>query len=312
MSKENKDLLIICKECNKTFYGNQLARHVRFKHNIVFEQYILKWKYNNVKPLCKCGCGNENVWCVARQDYNDYNKLHHPRSRVKSQEEKDKIGVANKISQKLYHKLHPEQGKIRNERLRSGITEESEQRRLKSIKDTYDNMSIEEKQSFSDHSKKLWENGTLRDAHAKATATYLERSANGEYDFKIRNENVSKSITQMYLGNEFNWSKGFYDSIKGGKCYYRSSWEKALFEILDNDENVLSFNSEPFSIDYEFQGNKHKYIPDLLITYKEKIVLCEIKPIALRSIEKNVAKREVAIKLCQENNWEYLEWCPEE
>jgi hypothetical protein len=101
---------------------------------------LIVCKDNNIKPLCKCGCGNENIWSIARQDYNDYNKLHHPRSRVKSQEEKDKIGATNSINRKLYFEQHPEQRLISSLRLRSGITPESEQKRLEATKRAYDDV----------------------------------------------------------------------------------------------------------------------------------------------------------------------------
>lgn len=116
----------------------------------------------------------------------------------------------------------------------------------------------------------------------------------------------------MYIDNPYVWSKGNVDTIKGGNCHYRSSWEKMLYEILDTNDDVISYKSEPFFIRYEFEGTSHRYIPDLLIQFVDKTVLCEVKPISMRSTDKNIAKREAALKYCSENGYEYIEWSPEE
>ena len=49
--------MIKCNVCEKEFKNiNWLGKHLS-KHQMIMEQYVLKFKYNNIHPLCKCGCG---------------------------------------------------------------------------------------------------------------------------------------------------------------------------------------------------------------------------------------------------------------
>jgi very-short-patch-repair endonuclease len=66
----------ICKICGekiesntKTEYGQRGAisqkfkKHLKNVHNISLEQYILRFYFNNEIPKCKCGCGNNLIFC---------------------------------------------------------------------------------------------------------------------------------------------------------------------------------------------------------------------------------------------------------
>jgi len=48
-----------CKICNHENGSDcALTRHLNKMHKISKEDYILKYYFNNIHPLCKCGCGN--------------------------------------------------------------------------------------------------------------------------------------------------------------------------------------------------------------------------------------------------------------
>lgn len=170
-------------------------------------------------------------------------------------------------------------------------------------------MTPEEKQKFSEHSKKLWLNGTLVAARGKAAETYNQRYADGEYDFTERNEKLSVAITQKYLDGGFEWAAGQYVSTKTGKtCNYRSSWELRFMQILDADSRVEVWEHEPFSIPYEFDGVKKRYLPDFQVVLEGKDLLVEVKPPTLTDTPLNAAKRAAALEFCRRNGWEYLSW----
>jgi hypothetical protein len=65
-----------CKICNEIMmHQRQLFYHLTKHHkNISREEYILKHYYNNVKPLCKCGCGGETNFLPSGIDNNFYAK----------------------------------------------------------------------------------------------------------------------------------------------------------------------------------------------------------------------------------------------
>jgi hypothetical protein len=60
-SKREKESGLTCQECNKKVKSNQqLMYHLTKDHPEISQyNYIIKYKYNNINPLCKCGCGEE-------------------------------------------------------------------------------------------------------------------------------------------------------------------------------------------------------------------------------------------------------------
>lgn len=113
--------------------------------------------------------------------------------------------------------------------------------------------------------------------------------------------------------------------------WYRSSWEKRLFEWLDKNENVIEWNSEEVIIPYisPIDGKWHRYFIDCFAKIKnneEKIksYLIEVKPfvqtqapVIKKKITKtyitevtnwgiNSAKWESAKKYCKQRDWKFL------
>jgi hypothetical protein len=98
------------------------------------------------------------------------------------------------------------------------------------------------------------------------------------------------------------YKTGEYTSTKTGKvCKYRSGWELKYFEHLDADDDVLSWESEPFTIPYvsnKKTGRIRNYIPDILVRRKSTgVTLEEIKP------TNKMAKRAVARKIRAGQEW---------
>lgn len=170
-------------------------------------------------------------------------------------------------------------------------------------------MTPDDKQKFSDNAKKLWGSGIMEEAHQKASATFRERSANGEYDFTERNRKLSEAISQKYVDGSWEFAKGFHISPKTGKrSYFRSSWELQLMEELDADPEVTFWESEFTSLLYEHEGALHRYVPDFHVVRGDKHQLIEVKPPNLRETPRNRAKRAAAIRHCEEQGWDYVEW----
>lgn len=94
--------------------------------------------------------------------------------------------------------------------------------------------------------------------------------------------------------------RGFYLSKKMNLQFrFRSSWEKAYFEYLDESNDVIGFHVEPMKIPYIYRKRKRNYIPDILIKYANRSILVEIKPknFLLRKI--NLAKFQAARNVLQ-------------
>lgn len=97
-----------CKECNKEFESYEsVLRHVKV-HSMKARDYVLKWKHGGKIPTCHCGCARNTDWNVNKRDFTDFIHGHHAAGRVKSDEEKAKIGKKNSENMKRWMSMHPE------------------------------------------------------------------------------------------------------------------------------------------------------------------------------------------------------------
>ena len=129
---------------------------------------------------------------------------------------------------------------------------------------------------------------------------------------KYSQEKSEQWINGKYNNVNFNnlYKRGNYFSTKMSKeVYYRSSWEKHVFEYLDKNEEVVNFLSEPFSLPYYYDNNKRHYIPDILVSYKNgSQTLIEIKPEYQVTAIKNQAKFKAAQEYCDSKGILFEVW----
>lgn len=132
---------------------------------------------------------------------------------------------------------------------------------------------------------------SAKENHSNASK---QRWLNVEYRQKILNflrtpqyrKYMSDLVTQKILNGQWhpnhgNYNYGHFESQKcNNKMFYRSSYELAALELLELDDSVEQFITEPFRIQYQDKNDNLKfYIPDILIEYKDGIKkLIEIKP----------------------------------
>lgn len=100
---------------------------------------------------------------------------------------------------------------------------------------------------------------------------------------------------------------GSYESRKTGKLLkYRSGLEEKVYKILDQHDDVVSFYSEPFQIDYIHKGQAHKYWPDLIVSFIDGTKqLWEIKPANQTDLEMNKNKWYAAKEACKIRGWSF-------
>jgi hypothetical protein len=94
-------------------------------------------------------------------------------------------------------------------------------------------------------------------------------------------EALSKLRVQQIQAGGF-YDRGYHESPKIGRVYYMSGWELRRWKELDADPTVVSYLRSPCWIPYEWEGGRHRYVPDVLIQYSDGLkVLEEIKPESL-------------------------------
>lgn len=284
MSKSKK--FHTCLICNKTV--NRIVRHVNGIHKIDHRDYLIKYVYNGVTPLCGCGCGQEAP----------YNMIH-------------SSGFKNFIhSHKSdYLKQHPKIVKKMTEPwIKSSRNEESNKKRsLTLIAHHKDNPS---------HAQSVSQAMTGRivtdETRKRMSETRKREIASG--NIVINANEISKSITKLYIDGGPSYATGEFISIKCEHVVnYRSSFELQFLELIEQDESVKKFKYEWMSITYMISERQHRYIPDFLITLQDDSVhFVEVKPRQMRDFGINIEKRVAALEECRKNKWNYSEWSIDE
>jgi hypothetical protein len=99
----------------------------------------------------------------------------------------------------------------------------------------------------------------------------------------------------------------FYSDKNKQFLYYRSSYELVAFKMFEQMENIRCYEPEPFLIYYVGDDSKeHIYIPDILITYKDKTKeIIEVKPERRLKEASNILKFEAGKKYAIDHNMKY-------
>lgn len=114
------------------------------------------------------------------------------------------------------------------------------------------------------------------------------------------------------------------------KIVYRSSWEALVFKWLDDNPDVVQWQSEEFYIPYRCatDGKMHRYFPDVKLVFKSgTTMLVEIKPesqikrpvskpgkrkttyiMECFTFAKNSSKWDAAAEYCRKNGWVFSIW----
>jgi len=208
---------------------------------MTFQQYSLKWTYEGVEPLCKCGCGKKTTWNVALKAYAEFVLGHHAWGRKKSDDEKRRIGEKNRINMTRYMKEHPDVVRQKKDQLWSGVTLESRKLAIENMKRFWS--------SDSDLTHQRRDEASLR-----AIALLELNKIGPRAPFK-----------QMWVDNPFT----------GQAEYMHSSWETAfLMQCIQEGYPVTKQHG--IVIDYQqADGSWHRYLPDFKAL--EENVLFEIK-----------------------------------
>lgn len=112
---------------------------------------------------------------------------------------------------------------------------------------------------------------------------------------------IDSEIERFKLNPGYNvkYVRGIFYSKKNKKeLFYRSSWEKAFMQFLENDSSIIQYYYEKIKIPYVYCGNTRQYKPDFIVGNK----IIEIKPRCYLNKQKNIAKFVAGRKYCEENN----------
>lgn len=127
-------------------------------------------------------------------------------------------------------------------------------------------------------------------------------------------QKLSQATAKQYLEGfnpQLHHKKGWHKSQKAGEIFYRSSYEKKAYLILDKDENVINYKTENIQIKF-FNPIKNMdsiYLVDIEVEYKnQKRKIIEIKPEKWLKDQIVILKIEAAKKYAKESNIEFEVW----
>lgn len=126
----------------------------------------------------------------------------------------------------------------------------------------------------------------------------------GHIKKKSKRKRINVYFNKTPSTGKTRYLQGTFHSNKNDEDFaYKSSYELAYLQKLENDENVIRFIYEPFELPYVDSYNKErKYIPDFMVLYKDSTVkVTEIKPQAMLKDYDVQAKAKAAMKYIEEN-----------
>lgn len=119
---------------------------------------------------------------------------------------------------------------------------------------------------------------------------------------------ISRANVERWRRSTFKY-KGWVDTEKGGRCGYRSLWEKHGMGLLDRDPGVVRFEYEPFGVPYFLDGKPRFTLPDFLVYMTDGSVrMIEVKPRGFGYAEKTKMKAEACRIFCETRGWTYETW----
>ncbi|OUL29652.1 hypothetical protein BV378_05615 [Nostoc sp. RF31YmG] len=88
--------------------------------------------------------------------------------------------------------------------------------------------------------------------------------------------------------------------------WYESLIERDYMYLLETDPDVLSYESQPLSIFYNFAHRQRRYTPDFLVERRSRKLLIEVKPASKVDSLKNLKLFRIIAPICQEQGWEFV------
>ncbi len=99
---------------------------------------------------------------------------------------------------------------------------------------------------------------------------------------------------------------GNFPSLKMKRMIaFESLIERDGIYTFDFEPDILTFEEQPLSIEYEYEKKKRHYIPDFLLKKTSSSVIVECKPSALVDLPENQRKFDAARQWCEEKGYHF-------
>lgn len=142
--------------------------------------------------------------------------------------------------------------------------------------------------------------------HKPISDEHRRKNSEAQIERVIKNNGVAHGINGFKVGK-------FYSQKTQKEIHFESSYEEKAYIVLEKSDAVIEYDRCNFGIAYYKNGGIHRYIPDIIVTYKTgKKSIIEIKPENLVKDSVNQSKFKAAKEYCKINNLEFLIWTEKE
>ena len=275
---------IKCLECNQLVANskNVLGRHLRKSHKIEYVDYIVKHEYNNVWPVCACGCNERLKFHKGFSSHVDGHS-----SRGENNGMYGKRGSDN-----------PNTGKIR--------TAEMRERYSSGAKKSWADFNVNRRQIFTEEYAENMRNvinevfatTDIREKIGEGVRKNLEEHPELREVFR---ENAIRLIEAGISGPHNSKTEWKLNPFSSQEEYMHSSWEtKFLDECIANNTPVTK--KHQIRIRYkDFNDVEHVYIPDFVSEQLKMIY--EIKG----RQDETTQEKYIALDIwCNANNYKHV------
>lgn len=103
------------------------------------------------------------------------------------------------------------------------------------------------------------------------------------------------------------YAGSFYSHKLRRLVQYESNLEMSFLLCLDGLDEVVIYQEQPIKIEYEFEGDRFLYYPDILLVLKNgKAIVVEIKPVFKMGLKRNLNKWTALKLYCHQHGFGLL------
>lgn len=288
--KQIVEFTISCKECNVLVANsnNVLARHLRKVHQLEYDLYVVKHEYNDIWPVCKCGCNTKLKW----------HKGGFPTFASKScASKKENNGMYGRKG-----KDSPNTGKVRTEAHKKNYSRAATIRWAGPVGDVVRAIIASDEYKAKQRAAQLHVYQTtdrLQKTRESVIRFWNESPLADEARKKIREASFRSLENGKKLGDMFK-TEWKMNPFTGKEEYMHSSWETRFLDECVND-NIPVTKVHKIRIPYRYKKRKHEYMPDFVC--EELSIVFEIKG---WKTDIDVAKWKAAKRWCLRNGYVFV------
>jgi hypothetical protein len=324
-----------CQLCGEkhNYKSGMFTRHLHKCHDITLEEYVIKFEYNNIPPLCKCGCNKIPVF--RRGKFKDYAENHFfYKERIKEYIKKNGIPKCKNpkcnnevkfVRAKPNMYCHPtcKPGYWNQEKIKETVREKYGVENVFQISEI-----VKEIQSKVDHKENArkgvitkrnkYKNGAFDPnvmkktmmnkygvEHISQTEKFRrEASKRMKNDNPMFDEEVVKKTSSTYIKRVRSGEIKLYRTrqFKDTDLYYQSSYEKEFLEICES-LNILNHVKNGNTYKYiNLDGKERNFLTDFSI-FEDEI---EIKSSWILEKQGGQEIFDIKRKVIEELNKEYI------